>query len=316
MVETIASGDLTLKYNDLDKATGIYKSIGYMSGKLLQMIQQISATTEQLAAAAEEVSVVTAQTSSNIQQQEAETNQIATAMTEMSATVREVSRNITNTSVATNEANIETEKGRKVVDDAVHGVQQLAGQIERTSEVITQVEKNSDEINTVLDVIKGIAEQTNLLALNAAIEAARAGEQGRGFAVVADEVRTLAGQTQQSTTEINQIIEKLQLASRTAVQAIDQSRNQVKSVVDQATQAGSSLETITAAVTQINEMSTQIATAAEEQTAVTDEMNHNVVRIKDMAAQNATGAVQTAQTGQEMTRMATVLKDLVGQFRV
>lgn len=317
-LEVIASGDLTYKVtvDGRDEIGKLQQSMQTMRNNLLEMISQISTTTGQLSTAAEEVSVITTQTSANIQQQQSETDQIATAMNEMSATVREVAENVGNTSAAANNANAETEEGGKVVEGAVQGIQRLAEQIENAADVITQLEQDSENINTVLDVIKGIAEQTNLLALNAAIEAARAGEQGRGFAVVADEVRTLAGRTQESTAEINKIIDKLQSGSRNAVEAMSQSREQARTVVDQATLAGSSLTTIAKSVSQIDEMSTQIATAAEEQNAVAEDMNRNIVRISDMATQNASGAEQTSQAGQDLSRMASKLQGLVGRFRV
>ena len=317
-LQVIASGDLTPRIivDGEDEISMMQKSLQGMLGRLKVMISNIQSTTIQLTTAAEEVSVVTTQTSANIQQQQSETDQIATAMNEMASTVHDVAINVTNTSSATREANVETEHSQKIVGDAVQGIHQLAEQLESGAEVITQVEKDSEIINTVLEVIKGIAEQTNLLALNAAIEAARAGEQGRGFAVVADEVRTLAGRTQESTTEINQIIEKLQTGSKNAVQSMNQSRENAKSVVEKATMAGNSLTTIAQSASNIDQMSSQIATAAEEQSAVAEEMNRSIVRINDMTTQNAAAAKQTELAGHELAQMATKLQGIVDEFKL
>ena len=317
-MQRIADGDLTstVEIARRDEIGGLMQGLAVMKQCLLEMISGINRTTAKLAASAEELSVVTTQTSSNIRTQQGETEQIATSMSQMSATVREVARNVSTTSSAADAANAETENGRQVVETTVEDIQRLAGQIENTSQVITELEQDSDNISRVLEVIRGIAEQTNLLALNAAIEAARAGEQGRGFAVVADEVRTLAGRTQTSTTEINEIIEKLQSGSRNAVQVMAQSREQARSVVDQAVVAGSSLRTIAQAVSQINTMSAQIATAAEQQSAVTDDMNQSIVRINDMAQQNAAGAEQTSASGRELANMVHELERMVLRFKV
>lgn len=237
-------------------------------------------------------------------------------MNEMAATVKEVAENVGNSAAAAHTANLETKEGRSLVNNTVENINHLAESINSAAEVVARVEQGSNEISKVLDVIRGIAEQTNLLALNAAIEAARAGEQGRGFAVVADEVRTLASRTQESTTVINQIIEKLQSGTSRSVAAMSDSRNQAVAVVDKATLADTSLQSIESSVAQINAMSTQIATAAEEQTAVAEEMSRNITRISDSATQNATGAVQTAQAGEELASIAVKLQGLVSAFRI
>lgn len=292
------------------------KALNNMLAKFQNSLLEVSNATSQIAAASEETSAITQQTSQTIDEQQSQTEQVATAMNEMTATVQEVSINITSTAEAAEDANLETSKGSSVVNSTISAIQQLASQIDSSTNVIHQLEKDSEDISAVMDVIRGVAEQTNLLALNAAIEAARAGEQGRGFAVVADEVRTLAARTQTSTEEINQVITKLQAGSQEAVNVMNSSRDQAQSLVEQAQEAGQSLNSISQAVDRINDMSTHIATAAEEQNAVAEEINSNIVSINNMSHDTSVGAQQTAQASDDLAQLATQLQSLVNQFRV
>ncbi|MCL6415251.1 methyl-accepting chemotaxis protein [Aestuariirhabdus sp. Z084] len=284
--------------------------------KLQGIIGQVSGSTTQVATAAEELSSITADTQQTIDQQHRVTQEVAAAVSEMAATVQEVARNAVDAATAARDADDNALEGQKVVGQAITSIQQLADDVNSASQVIQTVEADSNTIGSILDVIRGIAEQTNLLALNAAIEAARAGEQGRGFAVVADEVRTLASRTQQSTEEIQQMIEKLQQGAAEAVRVMEVGRTKASESVERATSAGEALNAITTAVTSISDMNTQIASAAEQQSAVTEEISNNVVQINDFSDRSSESALHVSGASAELAKLAGELQSQVGQFKV
>ena len=314
----LGNGDLTVRFAaaSRDELGDVAKSLNAMVESFARVVTKVLQSTDRVASASEELSAVTEQTAQGVTEQRADTEQVATAMNQMSATVREVANNATAAAEATTNANEETNAGRRVVEQTIDTINTLSTEVERAANVIHELEGHSAEIGTVLDVIKGIAEQTNLLALNAAIEAARAGEQGRGFAVVADEVRTLASRTQQSTEEIQTMIERLQRGAGEAVRVMENSRRQTGETVEMAGRTGTSLQNIAQAVAVINDMNTQIASAAEQQSAVAEEMNRNVTNIAQVSDQTAAGSEQTAASSQELSRLAQDLQGLVAHFKV
>jgi methyl-accepting chemotaxis protein len=311
-------GDLTqrLDSSGKDEIAELATAFNRFAEKVREMVYQVSGSTSQLASAAEQVSVITEETNQGVQEQRSQIEQVATAINEMAATAQEVASSAANAAEAAHNADDESNQGGAVVQETIDTIDSLAGDIGQAVEVINQLEQNSDNIGGVLDVIRGIAEQTNLLALNAAIEAARAGDQGRGFAVVADEVRTLAHRTQESTQEIQSMIESLQQGARNAVEVMNQSNDRSQVCVEKAASAGASLTSITHSVNQINEMNLQIATAAEEQTAVAEEINRNVLQINTLVEGTASGARQTSSSSVELTKLASQLQSLVGQFKI
>ncbi|HED35441.1 MAG TPA: methyl-accepting chemotaxis protein [Gammaproteobacteria bacterium] len=319
-LEEMASGegDLThrLESKGNDEIGQLVTQFNSFVEKLQGIIGHIMGSAAQLSTAAEEMSSVSQSSNQNISQQQNEVNQVATAMNEMSATVLEVASNASHAAQAAQDASVQAGEGLSVVDHTISSINNLAGAVEEASAVINQLESDTDNIGVVLEVIRGISEQTNLLALNAAIEAARAGEQGRGFAVVADEVRTLASRTQESTLEIQAMIESLQSGSTRAVEVMDKGREQAVVSVGHAQKAGESLNGITQAVSSISDMNTQIATAAEEQTAVAEEINQNIVNISQLGEETVSGAQQTYTASEGLASLSNDLQMMLGQFKV
>ncbi|WP_313243605.1 methyl-accepting chemotaxis protein [Stutzerimonas nitrititolerans] len=310
-------GDLTrrLEERGRNEVAELGQAFNQFAEKVRRLVSEVAGSTSQVAAAAEEMSAITDEFNRDVAQQRHEIEQVATAMNEMTATVQDVARNAAQAAASAQAADREAQQGQQVVHETVSSIESVSVEVEHTARAIQRLEADSQSISAVLEVIRGVAEQTNLLALNAAIEAARAGEQGRGFAVVADEVRTLASRTQQSTLEIQQVIEQLQSGARNAAEVMHRGRAQVDSSVLQAQQAGSSLTSITSAVASISDMNVQIASAAEQQSAVSDEISQNVVNINQVADRVTESASQTAQASSQLAHLAVGLQTLVGQFK-
>ena len=314
----LAAGDLTARLNlrNRDEMQQVANNFNQMAAQFSSAIQQIAESTTQLATASGQVATLAQESSRSLDQQRVETIQVATAMNQMATTVQEVARNASDAADAAEKADNASGSGRRIVEQAAFSIRELASGVERSASVIKLLAQDSDEIGAVLDVIKGIAEQTNLLALNAAIEAARAGEQGRGFAVVADEVRTLARRTQESTQEIEKMIDKLQSGARNAVEAMRAGQEQAGVGVKHTTDAGEALGAITNAVTVISLMNAQIASAAEEQSTTAEEMNQRISNINTLAEKTADSARQSTASSGELSRLAVDLNQLVRRFKI
>jgi len=317
-VERIAGGDLsqTLQVSRRDELGVLQQGIQRMGSTLRELIGGIRDGVTQIASAAEQLSAVTEQTSAGVNSQKVETDQVATAMQEMSATVQEVARNAAEASQAAVDADREASQGDRVVAETVAQIERLAAEVSRSSEAMGELQSESDKIGGVMDVIKTVAEQTNLLALNAAIEAARAGEAGRGFAVVADEVRGLAQRTQKSTEEIEGLIAGLQRGTQQVAVIMQGSRELTDSSVALTRRAGEALGAITSRVSNIQAMNQQIAAAAEQQGAVAEEISRSVVNVRDISEQTAEASEETAASSVELARLGNQLQTMVSHFRV
>ncbi len=318
--EILAHGKINLTTrldeNSQDEFAELASHINHLLEKNQQTVQTVISASKQLDIASEKVSAVSLQTKQTVDEQHQKTEEIATAMNEMTATVQEVANHATNTADRTQQGHNEAKAGNQIISLTIESINQLSNNIQSAEHVVKDLEQDSQAIGSVLDVIQGIAEQTNLLALNAAIEAARAGEQGRGFAVVADEVRTLASKTQESTSQIHAMIEKLQRGTSKSALAMDESSSYANKTALEAVDGQTAMENIVNSITEISEMTTHIASATEEQSMVAEEINRNIIQISDYTKETIEGSNESLKCSQEMQQLAKKLQAVVKLFIV
>ncbi|NER60155.1 HAMP domain-containing protein [Pseudomonas sp. MAFF212428] len=316
--ERVAGGNLSqdIQVSRRDELGELQASMQRMTLNLRDLIGGLRDGVVQIASAAEQLSAVTEQTNAGVNSQKVETDQVATAMNEMAATVQEVARSAEQASNAAVNAGLEARDSDTVVNQAIEQITHLDIEVGHSTDAMAGLKRESDKIGTVLDVIKSVAQQTNLLALNAAIEAARAGEAGRGFAVVADEVRSLAQRTQTSTEEIEGLIGGLHRGTQQVGDILERSRALTTNSVELTRRAGTSLMNITRSVATIESMNLQIATASEQQSAVAEEINRSVLNVRDVSEQTAAASEQTAASSIELARLGGHLQTLVGKFKL
>lgn len=320
MLNDIAAGDADLtkqmKVDTKDEVGKLASSFNTFIGQLQSLISIIVSNSQEVNNIANNLASSSTSTQENTEEQQQSVDMIATAMNEMGATVHEIARNANETASAAKQSATETSNSQKIVRTSIEGINSLFEKMQSASDVIQTLAQNVGEISSVLEVIRGISEQTNLLALNAAIEAARAGEQGRGFAVVADEVRTLAQRTQESTEEINDMIQKLQGGAKDAVDAMSEGIDTAQASVENANQAGESLDSIIGAIGIISDLSIQVATATEEQSSVVEELNSHILNIKQMSDSTAIESKNINDQCQTLSNTSNKLSDMVGNFKV
>ena len=316
--ESIAEGNLTshIEITGADEVSDLQRSLAAMQNSLIDTLRLIGDSSHQLAAAAEEMTAVTNQTSNDLNNQNAEIQQAATAVNEMTAAVEEIARNAVSTADASDASTTTAQLGRQRIDLTIQAIRRMGNRVEDATRQVEELAAHSQDIGKILDVIRGVAEQTNLLALNAAIEAARAGEAGRGFAVVADEVRALAGRTQSSTQEIEKMVVAIRAGTSQVVDTMQANNAQALETLDTAQTAGNALDEIADAISLIHERNRVIASASEQQAQVAREIDRNLVNIRDLSIQTSEGATQIDSASQSLSGLSHDLKGMVARFQL